>query len=85
MHRAGCASGETAAADRSIGASALSDHSDWDGLVETITATAAEKIVVTHGYATEMARWLQEEGRQAEVIPTVFREEEDDAGGESES
>ncbi|MEJ2473040.1 MAG: ligase-associated DNA damage response exonuclease [Desulfobacterales bacterium] len=63
----------------------LSDHSDWDGLVETITATAAEKIVVTHGYATEMARWLQEEGRQAEVFPTVFRGEEDDGGSESES
>lgn len=63
----------------------LSDHSDWDGLVETITATAAEKIVVTHGYATEMARWLNEGGRQAEVIPTVLRGEEDDAGSESES
>jgi putative mRNA 3-end processing factor len=63
----------------------LSDHSDWDGLVETITATAAEKIVVTHGYATEMSRWLNEGGRQAEVIPTVFRGEEDDAGSESES
>jgi putative mRNA 3-end processing factor len=63
----------------------LSDHSDWDGLVETITATAAEKIAVTHGYATEMARWLNEGGRQAEVIPTVLRGEEDDAGSESES
>ncbi len=63
----------------------LSDHSDWDGLVETITATAAEKIVVTHGYATELARWLQEEGRQAEVIPTVFRSNEEDAAGETES
>ena len=68
-----------------IGGFVLSDHSDWDGLVETITATAAEKIVVTHGYATEMARWLNEGGRQAEVIPTVLRGEEDDAGSESES
>ncbi|MGB7921060.1 MAG: ligase-associated DNA damage response exonuclease [Desulfobacterales bacterium] len=63
----------------------LSDHSDWDGLVETIAATAAEKIVVTHGYAAEMARWLNEGGCQAEVIPTVFRGEEDTAEGETES
>ena len=63
----------------------LSDHSDWDGLVETITATAAERIVVTHGYATEMARWLNEGNRQAEVIPSVFRGEEDGAEDETES
>jgi putative mRNA 3-end processing factor len=63
----------------------LSDHSDWDGLVETITATAAEKIAVTHGYATEMARWLREKGRQTEVVPTVFHGGEDDVEGETES
>jgi putative mRNA 3-end processing factor len=49
----------------------LSDHSDWGGLVDTITASGAEKIMLTHGYATEMARWLQEKGYNAEAIPTV--------------
>ena len=34
---------------------------------------------------SRFTRWLQEEGRQAEVIPTVFRGEKDDAGAESES
>ena len=63
----------------------LSDHSDWDGLVQTIAATTAEKIAVTHGYAAEMARWLREKGHQVEVIPTVFRGEGDNAGGETES
>jgi putative mRNA 3-end processing factor len=49
----------------------LSDHSDWEGLVDTIAASGAEKIMLTHGYATEMARWLQEKGYDAEAIPTV--------------
>jgi putative mRNA 3-end processing factor len=48
----------------------LSDHSDWQGLVDTIDATGAEKIGVTHGYAPEMARWLQEKGLQATAIAT---------------
>jgi putative mRNA 3-end processing factor len=49
----------------------LSDHSDWRGLVDTIAASGAEKIMLTHGYATEMARWLLEKGYTAEAIPTV--------------
>lgn len=53
----------------------LSDHSDWDGLVQTIESSGAENIGITHGYATEMARWLQEKGYQTEVIPTVYRGE----------
>ena len=50
----------------------LSDHSDWDGLVDTIVASNAQKIMVTHGYTTEMVRWLQEKGYDAEVIPTSY-------------
>jgi putative mRNA 3-end processing factor len=46
----------------------LSDHSDWDGLLETIEATDAEKIKVTHGFATELARWLSGKGYQADTI-----------------
>lgn len=56
----------------------ISDHSDWNGLVRTIAATAAEKIILTHGYADELARWLQENGHHTEVLPTVFRGENDD-------
>ena len=47
----------------------LSDHSDWDGLVRTIKNSGAEKIQLTHGYAADMARWLQEKGFDAQVIP----------------
>jgi putative mRNA 3-end processing factor len=49
----------------------LSDHSDWGGLVETIAASGAENILLTHGYAREMTRWLQERGYNAGVIPTI--------------
>ena len=55
----------------------FSDHSDWDGLVQTIVATDADHIGVTHGYAEEMVRWLQEQGRQAEVVRNGHRDDRD--------
>ncbi len=48
----------------------ISDHSDWNGLTETIADTGAETISLTHGYAAEMARWLREKGQAAEVVET---------------
>jgi putative mRNA 3-end processing factor len=53
----------------------LSDHSDWNGLVKTIQNTGAEKIKLTHGYAAEMARWLQDKQVDAQVIATFYRDE----------
>jgi putative mRNA 3-end processing factor len=53
----------------------LSDHSDWDGLVQTIAASGAQKVLLTHGYASEMSRWLHEKGYDAEIIPTDFGNE----------
>ena len=61
----------------------LSDHSDWGGLVETIAASGAEKIMLTHGYASEMARWLQEKGYNADVIPTIPDEAVDIDGADA--
>ena len=58
----------------------LSDHTDWDGLVRTLAASGAQKFMVTHGYATEMVRWLQEKGYDAEVIPTVYSDEAESEG-----
>ena len=49
----------------------LSDHSDWNGLIQTIEASGANKILLTHGYASELVRWLQEQGYDARAIPTV--------------
>lgn len=64
----------------------LSDHADWGGLLDAIGATGAESVGVTHGYATPLARWLREKGRDAWTIATRYgdeREEESpaDAGG----
>jgi putative mRNA 3-end processing factor len=46
----------------------LSDHADWDGLLATIAASGAESIGVIHGYETEMARWLTEQGYRARAL-----------------
>jgi putative mRNA 3-end processing factor len=53
----------------------LSDHSDWGGLVRTILATGAQRIGLTHGYADEMARWLGENGLEAEAVPSAYPSE----------
>jgi putative mRNA 3-end processing factor len=56
---------------------ALSDHVDWPGLLETIAATGAERVAVTHGYSAQVVRWLREErGVDAWAIPTRFEGEE---------
>lgn len=61
------------AADRGF---ILSDHADWDGLNWAIQESGAEHIYVTHGYTEIYARWLREQGYQAQVVETLFGEEE---------
>jgi putative mRNA 3-end processing factor len=56
----------------------LSDHADWQGLLNTIHATGAETIWVTHGYTTSLVRWLREHGQSAEALETRFRGELED-------
>jgi putative mRNA 3-end processing factor len=54
---------------RGVGAGfGLSDHADWDGLQAAVAATAAEQVLLTHGYAESLARWLSEGGRDARVL-----------------
>jgi len=50
----------------------LSDHADWKGLLETIEASSADRIWVTHGYAAEMVQFLREKGLSAEAVRTAF-------------
>jgi putative mRNA 3-end processing factor len=50
----------------------LSDHADWQGLLDTIEASGAEHIRVTHGYAAEIAQFLREKGRSAEADGPAF-------------
>lgn len=57
----------------------LSDHVDWPSLQETIGATGAERVWVTHGYTAVVARWLQEQGLDAYAVPTRFEGEDGSA------
>jgi putative mRNA 3-end processing factor len=57
---------------------ALSDHADWDGLLETIRATGAAAIGVTHGYTEPLARYLNETGFNARVYHTRFSDRGED-------
>ncbi|HOX03573.1 MAG TPA: ligase-associated DNA damage response exonuclease [Candidatus Paceibacterota bacterium] len=49
----------------------LSDHADWPGLQSAIAATGAEQVLVTHGCAAPVARWLCETGRHARLLETA--------------
>jgi putative mRNA 3-end processing factor len=53
----------------------LSDHADWPGLLQTIAATGAQRVWVTHGYADILARWLREQGLDAQPLDTQFGDE----------
>ncbi len=53
----------------------LSDHADWNGLINTIKETGAENIFVTHGYTSVFVRWLKENGWNALPLKTEFEEE----------
>jgi putative mRNA 3-end processing factor len=56
---------------------ALSDHADWPALLETIAETGAERVGVTHGYISELVKWLEEHGIAAEGYDTEFEGEEE--------
>lgn len=60
----------------------LSDHADWHGIHETIKATGASRVGLTHGYVSTMVRYLKEQGVDAFPIVTQFR---GDAAEEQES
>lgn len=62
----------------------ISDHADWPGLLDAIAQTGAENIYVTHGYTEIFARYLTEQGLNAQVLETEFggdEAEEEDAEG----
>jgi putative mRNA 3-end processing factor len=59
---------------------ALSDHADWPGLVMAIRATGAERILVTHGSAGALTRYLRETGLDARTLETAYGDDEDAPG-----
>lgn len=50
----------------------LSDHADWNALLDTISSSGAERVWVTHGFTAEVVRFLGEMGVAAEALRTVF-------------
>ena len=56
---------------------ALSDHADWNGLLQAIEATGAQKVYVTHGFQAALSRYLNEKGIEAGEVKTEFGQEEE--------
>jgi putative mRNA 3-end processing factor len=50
----------------------LSDHADWPELLTAIKETEAETVYVTHGFADEVVRYLNETGINALPLKTRF-------------
>ncbi len=57
----------------------LSDHADWPGIIATVAATGAQRVLVTHGYIPPLVRWLSEQGLEAYALETPYRGEEEEA------
>ncbi|RRQ49675.1 ligase-associated DNA damage response exonuclease [Maribacter algicola] len=54
----------------------LSDHCDWQGLLSSIEATGAEKVICTHGYSDIFSRYLREHGYDARTEATQYEGEQ---------
>jgi len=55
---------------------AVSDHADWEGLLQAVKATEAEKVYVTHGSQAVFSKYLNEIGIEAHELKTEFGDEE---------
>lgn len=53
----------------------LSDHCDWKGLLTSIEATGAERVICTHGYSDIFSRYLREKGYEAYTESTQYEGE----------
>ena len=55
---------------------ALSDHADWNGLLQAVKATQAQKVYATHGFQSAFSRYLNEQGIDAAEVKTEFGDED---------
>ena len=53
---------------------AVSDHADWKGLIDTVKATGAEKVYVTHGQTAVLSKYLNEIGIHAVELKTIYED-----------
>jgi putative mRNA 3-end processing factor len=63
----------------------ISDHADWDGLTDTIAATGASEVWVTHGQEDALVHWSLARGLQARPLDIVGYGDEDEATAETDS
>jgi putative mRNA 3-end processing factor len=61
----------------------ISDHADWDGLRDTIAATGASDIWVTHGQEDALVHWCGTQGLKARPLDIVGYGDEDETDGVS--
>ena len=62
---------------------ALSDHADWDGLLQSIKETGAERLFVTHGFQSAFSRYCNEENIAiAAEVKTQFGNEDEEVSAE---
>ncbi len=61
----------------------ISDHADWDGLRDTIAATGAGEIWVTHGQEDALVHWCGTQGLKARPLDIVGYGDEDETDGTS--
>lgn len=57
---------------------ALSDHADWNGLLQAVQATGAEKVFVTHGFQSSFSRHLNELGIESAEVRTEYGNDEEE-------
>lgn len=57
---------------------AISDHADWNGLLQATKASGAETVYVTHGAQAIFAKYLNEIGIEAYELKTEYGEQEED-------
>ena len=50
----------------------ISDHADWQGLIDTVHECQPEQVWTTHGYSDVLARFLTDQGINARAIKTEF-------------
>lgn len=62
----------------------LSDHVDWQDLMQAIGLTGASSVWVTHGYTQQVVQTLKARGLDARVVRTEFTGEAAEVTGQAE-
>lgn len=58
----------------------LSDHADWDDLLQAVKDCGAQRVVATHGYTEAFSQYLRTLGLDATAESTEFRGEVEEPG-----